>query len=79
VLLRHRDYIKPTNLKKVTALDERDVEAFQNGFEKCCDYVDAHDMSRGRDSDPPNPEEILLDIQELKTWAESLKNKQNNI
>jgi len=79
VLMRHRDYIKPTYLKKVTVLDETDVAAFQSGFEKCCDYVDAHDMSRGRDGEPPNPYDILSDIQDLKEWANSLKEKHKAI
>lgn len=79
VLLRHRDYIKPTHLKKVTALDENDVEVFQTGFEKCCDYVDAHDMSRGRDADPPDPDEILGDIEALNQWSQALKVKQRAV
>ena len=76
VLLRHRDYIKPTHLKKVTVLDENDVDGFQAGFSKCCDYVDAHDMSRGRDADPPDPDEILGDIEALNQWSQALKTKQ---
>ena len=79
VLMRHRDYIKPKNLKKVTVLDDSDVATFQSGFEKCCDYVDAHDMSRGRDSEPPNPDEILADIESLKQWADNLKAKHKAI
>ncbi len=76
VLLRHRDYIKPTQLMKVTVLEDGDVNVFQEGYQKCCDYVDAHDMSRGRDADPPAPEEILEDIGNLESWSQALKAKQ---
>lgn len=79
VLLRHRDYIKPTNLEKVTVLENTDVEVFRAGFEKCCDFLDAHDSSRGRDAEPPDPAEILADIEALKQWAVNLKAKQKTV
>ena len=79
VILRHRDYIKTANLKKVTVLDEADASAFQAGFGKCSDYIKAHDPSRGRDADPPEPDELLADIEALKTWAETLRTKQKAV
>lgn len=75
VIVRHRDYINTKRLKQVTALEENDVQIFQTGFQKCCDYVDAHDPSRGRDSTPPEPHEILQDIKALKDWSETLRTK----
>lgn len=77
VLLGHRDYINTKGLRRVTALDKSDVDAFNIGFKKCCDYVEAHDASRGRDSDPPEPTEISSDIDALKTWSEALRAKMN--
>jgi len=79
VILRHRDYIKTTHLKKVVVLEEGDVDAFQAGFEKCCDYIEAHDPSRAHDAEPPEPDELLADIDALKTWAETLHTKQKAI
>jgi hypothetical protein len=79
VLIRHRDYIDTKNLKRVTALDEADVEAFQGGFKKCCELVDAHDPSRGHDLEAPEPAEIIADIQTLKDWSEALRKKMNAI
>jgi energy-coupling factor transporter ATP-binding protein EcfA2 len=79
VLIRHRDYIDTKNLKRVTALDEADVEAFQGGFKKCCEFVDAHDPSRGHDLEAPEPAEIIADIQTLKDWSEALRKKMNAI
>ena len=79
VILRHRDYIKTASLKKVTVLDEADASAFQAGFGKCSDYIKAHDPSRGRDADPPEPDELLTDIEALKTWAETLRTKQKAV
>ena len=55
VIMRHRDYINTKDLKRVTALEGSDVQIFQNAFKKCCDFVDAHDPSRGHDPEPPEP------------------------
>ncbi|AML52587.1 AAA family ATPase [Falsihalocynthiibacter arcticus] len=79
VVVRHRDYIDTKNLKRVTALEEADVQTFQNGFKKCCDFVDAHDPSRGHDPEPPDPSEIMADIQSLKNWSEGLRIKMNGV
>ena len=77
VLLRHRDYIKPTHLNKVIVLDQNDVDIFKSGFEKCCDYINSHDPSRGRDAEPPDPTELMQDITCLRDWAKTLKDKHN--
>lgn len=77
VIMRHRDYINPKGLKRVTALEDSDVEVFQEGFQKCHDFVDAHDPSRGHDLEAPEPQEIMQDIKALKDWAKALKAKMN--
>lgn len=79
VIMRHRDYVNPRNLKQVTALEESDVETFQENFQKCHDYVDAHDPSRGHDIVPPDPNEVKTDIDTLKSWSEALRSKMNAV
>ena len=79
VVMRHRDYIDTKNLKRVTALEEADVQIFQNGFKKCCDFVEAHDPSRGHDPEPPEPSEVMADIKSLKDWSEDLRTKMNRV
>ncbi|MCF8466212.1 MAG: AAA family ATPase [Sneathiella sp.] len=79
VIMRHRDYINTKRLKQVTALEEGDVQTFQTGFQKCCDFVDAHDPSRGHDAEPPEPSEVMGDIQVLKDWSEALRVKMNRV
>src|SRR3546814_15887256 len=58
VIQRHRDYINAKDLKKVSALNEADCDAFAAGFKKCCDIVDAHDPSSGRNAAPPPPTDL---------------------
>ena len=77
VILRHRDYINTKGLGRVTALEQSDVATFTAGFKRCSDYVDAHDASRGRDSDPPDPQELMQDIQNLKIWSTDLRSRMN--
>ena len=79
VVQRHRDYINTKDLKKVSALTEVDCDTFAAGFKKCCDIVDAHDPSSGRNAAPPPPADLFQDIQALKDWAASLRDRQKKI
>lgn len=79
VIQRHRDYINTKDLKKVAALNDQDCDIFSAGFKKCCDMVDAHDPSSARNASPPPPSEIVEDIQVIKDWVKSLRDRQKNI
>jgi hypothetical protein len=76
VIHRHRDYIDTKHLRKVTVLEEADCATFEAGFKKCCDLIEVHDPSRGRDADVPPPDEMLRDVQTLKDWAACLRDRQ---
>ncbi|KTD18261.1 hypothetical protein Ljor_2567 [Legionella jordanis] len=78
VILRYRDYINTKDLVKVSVLTRDDCEIFERGFKKCCDITDAHDPALGRNIELPSPQEIKQDIQNLKTWMDSIKSRQNN-
>jgi hypothetical protein len=75
----HRDYINTKELVKVTALTESAVEAFARGFKKCRDQTEAHDPSRGRNAAPPPPAELLRDVQDVRSWIDSLRIRQKAI
>ncbi|ASF47767.1 AAA family ATPase [Methylovulum psychrotolerans] len=79
VVQRHRDYINTKDLKKVAVLSEEDCNSFHAGFKKCCDIVDAHDPSSARNGEVPTPQEIIQDIQALKDWSISLKDRQKTV
>ncbi|MGO9893223.1 MAG: AAA family ATPase [Bryobacteraceae bacterium] len=79
VVQRHRDYIDTKHLKKASVLTEADCDAFHAGFKKCSDVVDAHDPSSGRNADAPPPNELMQDIQALKDWVASLRDRQKKI
>lgn len=79
VIQRHRDYIDTKSLKKASVLTEEDCEIFDEGFRKCCDIVDAHDPSIGRNAVPPAPDEIAKDIAKLKAWIISLRQRQKSL
>jgi hypothetical protein len=79
VVVRHRDYIDTKNLKKVSVLVDADCDKFRAAFKKCSDIVSAHDPSSGRNAEVPPPDEILQDIQALKDWVVSLRDRQKKI
>lgn len=79
VVQRHRDYIDTKHLKKVTVLTKADCDIFHAGWKKCCDIVDAHDPSSGRNAAAPPPSDIAKDIKALKDWVISLRDRQKKI
>ncbi len=78
-VMRHRDYINPKNVKKISALEFDDCENWLNQYGKCCTYTESHDGSRGRNKTMPEPEQLLLDVKYLKDWTDTLKGKQSKI
>lgn len=79
VIKRHRDYINTKGLKRVTALDENDVAIFLQNFDKCSDYIDGHDPSRGHDLELPEPDELASDVKALNAWSKTLRKKMNGV
>ncbi|WP_256939210.1 AAA family ATPase [Ensifer adhaerens] len=79
VVHRHRDYINAKDLKKVTALEIADVEAWEAGYKVCCDITDAHDPARGRNASPPPPADLQKHVQDLGTWVTSLRGRHKQI
>ena len=79
VVLRHRDYINAKDLKKVSVLTDADCDAYAAGFKRCCDVVDAHDPSSGRNAAAPPPADVARDVQALKDWVTSLRDRQKKV
>jgi hypothetical protein len=76
VVMRHRDYIHGKNLLRVSALTEQDCKTWTDNYQKCNDYIAAHDASRGRNRPMPEPDELLEDVQALDAWVRDLKQRQ---
>lgn len=79
VVQRHRDYIDPHDLRKVTVLDDTDCDTFRDGYKRCCEITDAHDKSKGRNASAPPPVEMAQDIWVLKGWVATLRARQKVI
>jgi hypothetical protein len=79
VISRHRDFVNTKYLRKATVLTGADVDAFDSGFQKCCDLTDAHDGSRGRNAAPPGPDEMLKEVQAVRIWADAIRDRQKKI
>jgi energy-coupling factor transporter ATP-binding protein EcfA2 len=79
VVMRHRDYINAKDLKRVSVLTEADCDAYAAGFKKCCDVVNAHDPSGGRNAAAPPPADLFQDVQALRDWTASLRDRQKKV
>lgn len=79
VINRHRDYVNTKNLRRATVLTESDCDAFEAGWGKCCDLTDSHDPSRNRNAAPPTPDEMLRDIQAVRTWVDAIRARWKSI
>lgn len=75
VIQRQREYVDVKNLRAVVTLDDDDVDAFEVGHKKCCDFTEAHDSSMGSEQEIPDPTELLTDIQAVRDWADAIKDK----
>lgn len=78
-VLRHRDYIDSGDLRKVSVLTLQDCDDFRKHFHKCCDVTNSHDRSPGRNSEHPEPTELLEDIKALEDWVKDLRERQKAI
>lgn len=79
VIVRHRDYINAKNINKISALDLAACEAWHEAWSRCCDYVAAHDPSRGRNQHLPEPHELLAECETLLKWVNSIKDSHKQI
>lgn len=81
VVMRHRDEIKAGNgnIQKLSALDADACDAWYSEYSKCCDYVSAHDSSRGRNQEMPEPGEVIQDVEALNAWVRDLRTAQNSV
>ena len=79
VVMRHRDYVNAKDPGKPSAHTEAGCDAYAAGFKKCCDVVNAHDSSGGRNAAPPPPADLFQDVQTLKDRTASLRDRQNKV
>ena len=78
-VMRHRDYIKSKNVRKLAALDRKICSDWSRNFGRCCDFTESHDTSRGRAQELPEPKILFDDIKELKEWVDELKEAHKEI
>jgi len=78
-VMRHRDYINPKSLNNISALELADCQEWSRNYGVCCDYVEAHDGSRGRNQTMPEPDVLNNDVVSLSSWVSSLKEKHKAI
>ena len=64
------------NIMKVTVFNIDDCKTLLTEHKKCCDITEAHSNIAVTNAPIPEPDEIAKDLDTLKNWINSIKNKQ---
>ncbi|WP_162634464.1 AAA family ATPase [Ralstonia sp. GX3-BWBA] len=77
VVYRFRSYINLKNLHRVVGFTKGENDRIRALFQRACDITDAHDPAAGNPIQPPTPNELLNDIDELQAVFEYVKKRAN--
>ena len=77
-IVKRYDAHIPVNreIMKVTVLDENDCKILLSAYKKCCDITEAHSNIAATNAPVPEPDEIAQDLNALRDWVSSIKDKQ---
>jgi len=75
---RHCQEIQTQRLKSVTITDD-DYIMLEAGMGKCSTWMLGHDKSKALDSNRPNPDEVLGDINNLDEFRKTTINRYNDV
>lgn len=73
VVFRYRDYVNLKDLDKVVGFTQAECNNIQSLFKKACDVTDAHDPASGKAKPAPTPDDLLADINFLKSIVSDSK------
>ncbi|MGB7195775.1 MAG: AAA family ATPase [Collimonas pratensis] len=76
VVVRYRDWIKVTQLSNVVGFDAVECAEIERLYKICCDVVDAHDSSSGKNAAVPTAVQLGSDIAALLAVTEAIKKRQ---
>lgn len=76
VVVRYRDWIKVTQLSDVVGFGAAECAEIERIYKICCDVVDAHDSSSGKNATVPTAVQLGMDIAALLTIMNSIKARQ---
>jgi len=79
VITRFDSYIDKHNLRKVVVFNDVDCNTYCECHQKCSGITEAHEPSAAENGAAPAPTEMSQDIQKLKDWVASLRDRQKMI
>jgi energy-coupling factor transporter ATP-binding protein EcfA2 len=77
VVVRYRDWIKVGDLHKVVGFDTIECSEIERLHKVCCDVIDGHDSSSGKNAPVPSAADLGKLIAEVARMGEAIKNRQN--
>lgn len=77
VVVRYRDWIKVTQLNEVVGFDATECNEIERLYKICCDVVDAHDSSSGKNAAVPSAIQLGNDIAALVAVTDAIKKRRD--
>ena len=69
--------IHTTPLRKLTDIEEADVQAIDDGMTKASRFNRGHDQAAAVNEPVPEPDELAGDITALEAWTKAVKKRRN--
>lgn len=76
---RFRDYIEVKNLKNVVGLQANEVVEIDRLYQRCHDLIEAHDPASAKDEPPPTPDELKIDIADLRCLIQRIADRRKGV
>jgi len=77
VVVRYRDWIKVGDLYKVVGFNATECAEIERLHKVCCDVIDGHDSSSGKNAPVPSAGDLGKLVSELAAMGETIRNRQN--
>lgn len=73
VVVRYRDWIKVGNLSEVVGFNLKESDEITRIHKKCCDVIEAHDPSSGKNAPVPTAQNLGQDLVALEALHKSIQ------
>ena len=78
VIQRYDPSIQTRRARFLVDIGDTDIETLDRGMSKCSQHLAGHDAPLGESDRPPDPDELLQDINDLQNWAKKIRKRRNS-
>ncbi|MCY4673915.1 MAG: AAA family ATPase [Bacteroidetes bacterium] len=77
VIQRYDPSIQTRRTRFLVDIGDTDIETLVRGMSKCSQHLTGHDAPLGESDYPPDPDELLRDINDLQNWVKKIRRRRN--